>query len=137
MKAKKLLERVKQFLDSDRQTQLDKIKSIRKVLKELKQKERDLREDLDKEKDPSAIENLQLKLDVIYAQRKKGLDRVQELKEGLKPKQESVSTDWVDQTDTQNVAQDEKQEVIQEGSQEGSQENTQEEPQEKTKTPPN
>lgn len=86
MKAKKLLERVKQFLDADRHTQLDKIKSIRKVLKELKEKERSVREQLDNEKDSVAKEALQLRLDVIYAQRKKGVDRVQELKEGLKVK---------------------------------------------------
>lgn len=100
MKASKLLERVRQFLDADRHSQLGKIKSIRKVLKELKQKERDLREELDQEKDPVAIENLQLKLDVIYAQRKKGVDRVQELKEGLKPKEARASHDSIDQTDT-------------------------------------
>ncbi|TVQ67356.1 MAG: hypothetical protein EA373_12580 [Oceanospirillales bacterium] len=84
MKANKLLERVKQFLDADRNTQLDKIRSIRKVLKELKEKERNLRDKLEDEKDSEARESLQLRLDVIYAQRKKGVDRVQELKEALK-----------------------------------------------------
>ncbi len=84
MKASKLMERVKQYLDSDKQTQIDKIKSIRKVLKELKQKERSLTEKLEMEQDASTKASLQLKLDVIYAQRKKGVDRVQELKEQLK-----------------------------------------------------
>lgn len=85
MKVKKLLERVKQFLDADRHTQLEKIRSIRKVLKELKQKERKLKDLLEKESDEDVCEAIQLRLDVIYAQRKKGIDRVLELKETLKP----------------------------------------------------
>lgn len=84
MTAKKLLERVKAFLDADRKTQLEKIRSIRKVLKELKQKERKLKAVRDQEKDQDVKEALQLRLDVIYAQRKKGVDRVKELKASLK-----------------------------------------------------
>ncbi|WP_206057499.1 hypothetical protein [Nitrincola schmidtii] len=99
MKAKKLLERVKQFLDADRHTQLDKIRSIRKVLKELKEKERMLREQLEHEKDSETKESLQLRLDVIYAQRKKGVDRVQELKEGLKSKEQSTAETDISVTD--------------------------------------
>lgn len=90
MKVKKLLEHVKQFLDADRQTQLEKIRSIKKVLKELKEKERKLKDLLDKESDEDVCEALQLRLDVIYAQRKKGIDRVQELKETLKPENKSA-----------------------------------------------
>lgn len=102
MKAKKLLERVKQFLDADRHTQRNKIKSIRKVLKELKEKERNIREKLENEKDSIAKEALQLRLEVIYAQRKKGVDRVQELKEGLKPKKASNAVNDISVTETQS-----------------------------------
>lgn len=101
MKAKKLLERVKQFLDADRHTQLEKIRSIRKVLKELKEKERKLREQLEHEKDKETKESLLLRLDVIYAQRKKGVDRVQELKEGLKAKEELQPEKDVAETEPQ------------------------------------
>lgn len=85
MKAKKLLALLSQFLDADSKTQQEEIKSIRTVLKELKNKERDLRAKLaDKsDTDPEDAEALQLKLDVIYAQRRKGVMKVHALKRHL------------------------------------------------------
>jgi hypothetical protein len=85
MKASKLMERLTRFLDADSKTQLEEIKAIRKVLKELKEKERKLREKLDKNPKRDDADELQIKLDVIYAQRRKGVDRVKLLKAGLKP----------------------------------------------------
>lgn len=84
MKAKKLMERLGRFLDADTSTQQNEIKSIRKVLKELKEKERSLREKLEKNPRREDADELQIKLDVIYAQRKKGLERVQVLKSSIK-----------------------------------------------------
>lgn len=81
MKAKKLLERVRHFLDADTQTQLEQIKSIRNILKQLKKKERELQDELSHEQESELQEALQNKLDVIYAQRKKGLDQIKHLKE--------------------------------------------------------
>ncbi|KGK42351.1 hypothetical protein LH51_07970 [Nitrincola sp. A-D6] len=81
MKAKKLLDRVRRFLDADSQTQLEQVSSIRKILKQLKEKERQLQDELKHEKEPEAQEVLQNKLDVIYAQRRKGLDQIKHLKE--------------------------------------------------------
>lgn len=85
MKVKKLLERLSQFLDADSKTQQEEIKSIRKVLKILKTKEHSLRAKLANklQQDPDEAEALQLKLDVIYAQRKKGVERVQAIKQAL------------------------------------------------------
>jgi DNA repair exonuclease SbcCD ATPase subunit len=85
MKLKKLMESLNEFLDADRKTQLKEINSIRKVLKELKKKERKLKEELKKlsAKQEDEKDELQIKLDVIYAQRKKGLERVKELKKEL------------------------------------------------------
>lgn len=90
MKLKKLLARVSDFLDADSKTQVEEIKSIRKVLKELKSKERDLKAKQTRlsVKNLEDREELQIKLDVIYAQRKKGLDRVKELKKLLHEKKE-------------------------------------------------
>ncbi|MBE0506423.1 MAG: hypothetical protein IBX50_06835 [Marinospirillum sp.] len=84
MKMKKLMERLTRFLDADTSTQQNEIKSIRKVLKELKDKERSLREKLEKNPRREDADELQIKLDVIYAQRKKGLERVQVLKSSIK-----------------------------------------------------
>lgn len=84
MKVKTLLERLSQFLDADSKTQQEEIKSIRKVLKNLKVKEHELRIKLAEkiEQDPEEADSLQLKLDVIYAQRRKGVERVKALKKG-------------------------------------------------------
>ncbi len=84
MKVKTLLERLSQFLDADSKTQQEEIKSIRKVLKNLKVKEHELRTKLAEkiEQDPEEADSLQLKLDVIYAQRRKGVERVKALKKG-------------------------------------------------------
>ena len=84
MKVKTLLERLSQFLDVDSKTQQEEIKSIRKVLKNLKVKEHELRTKLAEkiEQDPEEADSLQLKLDVIYAQRRKGVERVKALKKG-------------------------------------------------------
>lgn len=84
MKLKKLMERLTRFLDADSSTQKEEIKSIRKVLKELKQKERSLAEKLEKKPKRDDADELQIKLDVIYAQRKKGLERVKALKSAMK-----------------------------------------------------
>ena len=89
MKLKKLMERVTEFLDADSKTQVEEIKSIRKVLKELKAKERDLKKGIEQSKhkvSDDERDEMKIRLDVIYAQRKKGLDRVKELKAQLKEK---------------------------------------------------
>jgi len=81
MKTKNLLSRLTRFLDADTKTQQKEIKSIRELLKKLKQKERDLKEKLDKRPDREDADDIRIKLDVIYAQRLKGLDRVRQIKE--------------------------------------------------------
>lgn len=85
MKMTKMLEKLSRFLQADAQAQLKEIKSIRKLLKELKQKERELKEKLEKKRDQDETNELKMKLDVIFAQRKKGVERVKLLKAGLAP----------------------------------------------------
>lgn len=106
MKIKKLLEKLGNFLNADTTAQLNEIKSIRKVLKELKQKERELQEKLEKRPDCDECEELRMKLDVIYAQRRKGLDRVKALKEGINTSTSAppAGTDSADPADPPEVA---------------------------------
>ncbi|WOJ95099.1 hypothetical protein R0135_07980 [Congregibacter variabilis] len=84
MKAKKLLNRLGEFLDADETTQYRELKATNKVLgvlKALKRKEASLKEQLLITLDPQERSAIQTKLDVIYAQRKKGVERVKQLKE--------------------------------------------------------
>lgn len=83
MKAKKILAQLRGLLDSDRKTQAREIKTLQKLLKKLKEKERTLEAKLQDTQEPAQREKLQEKLDVIYRQRRKGIDRVRELKAEL------------------------------------------------------
>ncbi|ANB02923.1 hypothetical protein [Ectothiorhodospira sp. BSL-9] len=85
MATKKLLAKLGKFLDADRASQRKEIQSIRKVLKKLKHKERDLREKLPKTPEGEERDDIAAKLEVIYAQRRKGVDRVKELRGVHKP----------------------------------------------------
>ncbi|MFT4873075.1 hypothetical protein [Congregibacter sp.] len=85
MKAKKLLKRLSEFLDADEKTQYREVKSTKKVLKALKQKEASLKQELTFMGAAQEQAAVQTKLDVIYAQRKKGVGRVKQLKELERP----------------------------------------------------
>jgi predicted ribosome quality control (RQC) complex YloA/Tae2 family protein len=80
MKVKKLLERLNDFLTADEKTQQQEIEGIRKVLKALKDKEKDIRRQLENSSDAEEADALQTKLDVIYAQRSKGVEHVKQLR---------------------------------------------------------
>lgn len=80
MKTRTLLEKLGHFLGQDKASQHEEMKSIREVLKKLKDKEKRLREELDKDLDQDERREVQAKLDVVHAQRLKGLDRVKELR---------------------------------------------------------
>jgi hypothetical protein len=81
MKTRTLLEKLGRFLGEDKDSQREEIESIREVLKKLKQKEKHLREELEEQLDHDTRREVQTKLDVVRAQRLKGLDRVKELRD--------------------------------------------------------
>ncbi|TVP90806.1 MAG: hypothetical protein EA347_02745 [Thioalkalivibrio sp.] len=80
MKTKKLLARLAQFMNKDRATQREELEHIREVLKKLKKKEQRLREKLDSEPDDEERRELEGKLEVVHAQRTKGLERVKAIR---------------------------------------------------------
>ena len=81
MKANKLLEKLKDYLGAERRAQFAKYDSIKGVLKKLKKKENVLKNKLKKEHDEKAINQLKKEMDVLSAQRKKGMKMLKELKE--------------------------------------------------------
>jgi flagellar motility protein MotE (MotC chaperone) len=80
MKSKKLLGRLNDFLSADEKTQKQEIKSARKVLKALKDKENELKTRLENSSHAEETDALQTRLDVIYAQRSKGVELVKRLR---------------------------------------------------------
>jgi hypothetical protein len=80
MKLKKMLEKLGLLLDSEKRECKKTIKSLREVLKGLKQKEQKLRSELEQETDEAAKQTIQNQLDVIAAQRAKGKERLLDLR---------------------------------------------------------
>jgi len=84
MKATKLLEKLKNYMGAERRAQLAKYDSIKRVLKKLKKKENALKDKLKKEQDESTLKQLKKEMDVLSAQRNKGVKMLKTLKEARK-----------------------------------------------------
>ena len=81
MKIQKLLDKLKDILNADRQAQLKKYKSLKKVLKSLRVEKKALEEKLSDTTDADERQEIASRLKVISMQRKKGLKVLKELKE--------------------------------------------------------
>ena len=84
MPTNKLLDKLKNYLDANRRAQIAKYDSIKRVLKKLKKKENILKDKLKKEHNEKAHKRLEKEMDVLSAQRKKGVNMLKELKEAKK-----------------------------------------------------
>ena len=81
MKYQKLLNKLKDILSAERQAQLEKYSSLKKVLKALRAEKKKLEKDVAEDIDDETRSEITSKLKVISKQRKKGLKVLQELKE--------------------------------------------------------
>jgi len=79
MSKKKLLEKLQEFFDADQQEKVKHTRQIKKVLKKLKEKERNIQQKLELCDDVDKAIELQKELDIIYAQRMKGVTIVKEM----------------------------------------------------------
>lgn len=80
MKNKSLIEKLQYFFDADAKEKLAHIDEVKEVLKLLKQKELKLKEEIVICAESEEICKLQKSVDVIYAQRHKGLKLIKEIK---------------------------------------------------------
>jgi len=94
MKTKKLLAKLADFMNKDRVAQREELERTREVLKKLKKKEMQLREKLEADPDEEERRELTGKLDVVHAQRIKGVERVKEIRDSRREASAS-STDKV------------------------------------------
>lgn len=78
MKQKKLLEKLRIFFDSDARERENQKADVKDILKKLKKKQRNLKDKLDAENDAEKRNRIQQKIDVVYAQRKKGIALIKE-----------------------------------------------------------
>lgn len=79
MKTRKLLARLRNFLDADRAEQEREMDSIRKVLEDLREKQRKFENMLEEKPDRDDREEIEGKLRAIRTQRTKGVDRLRGL----------------------------------------------------------
>ena len=84
MTANRLLDKLKNYLNAERRAQLTKYNSIKRILKKLKKKENALKDKLKKESTEKAQKQLKKEMDILSAQRKKGVKMLKELKEAKK-----------------------------------------------------
>ena len=88
MKVEKMLDKLKDILSADRQTQLAKYTSLKKVLKSLRIEKKKLEKELSGVIDEEAQHEIASRLKVISMQRKKGLKVLKELKKKHKQQNE-------------------------------------------------
>ena len=80
MGSKKLLKKLAEFFDMDARARQHKKQELSDLLGRLKQKEVELKAQLQATHDEEEISELQQKIDVVHSQRKKGLEMVKQLK---------------------------------------------------------
>ena len=81
MKLKKLLKKLKRYIDSDNEKLIAKDEALSKVLKKLKRKELKLQKQFDREKNGEERELLEQELKIVHEQRKKGIALLSELRD--------------------------------------------------------
>ncbi len=84
MNAKQLLDKLSRILNEDRHAQLKKYKSLKKVLKSLQLEQRGLEKQLAETQDIAAKEDIESRLKIIVAQRKKGRKALKALRKARK-----------------------------------------------------
>jgi hypothetical protein len=79
MNQKEMLNKLKSFFDLEERERGKQKKDIKVLLKKLRARERKLKDKLDEEKKSTKRKRIQQEIDVIYAQRKKGIKLIKEL----------------------------------------------------------
>jgi hypothetical protein len=80
MKVKKLLKKLKRYINADTEEQMHKEEGLSKVLKKLKKNEQKLQKRLEKEKDKEERELIEQELEIVHSQRKKGIKLLSDLR---------------------------------------------------------
>ena len=82
MKTPDLIKKVQELLDADKKKQRDQIKCLKELLDKLKKKQRILKTKLEKEREDKTRKRLRKDLNIIVAQRRKGIATLKTLTKG-------------------------------------------------------
>lgn len=88
MRIKQLLDKLSEILDEDRKVQVEKYKSLKKVLKALRNEKTGLEKTLENTENEEVRHQIESRLKIVSAQRKKGL----KVLKGLKKEREGKTT---------------------------------------------
>ena len=80
MRIKQLLDKLSEILDEDRKVQVEKYKSLKKVLKALRNEKTGLEKTLENTENEEIRHQIESRLKIVSAQRKKGLKVLKDLK---------------------------------------------------------
>ena len=84
MRIKQLLDKLSGILDEDRKVQVEKYKSLKKVLKALRNEKTGLEKTLENTENEEIRHQIESRLKIVSAQRKKGLKVLKDLKKERK-----------------------------------------------------
>ncbi len=84
MKIEKLLHKLQAFFNTDEHKKRQHIEQLRKILLKLKKKERTIIHSIQQIDDDNLSKHYQTELEIIRAQRKKGIEVLQQLKDHKK-----------------------------------------------------
>ena len=84
MKLKLLLDKLAGILNDEHRAQIEKYKSLKKILKALRKEKVDLELKLEETQDKEPRHEIESRLKIVSAQRKKGLKVLKELKQKRK-----------------------------------------------------
>ena len=92
MKLKKLMKHLGSYLDPASESMEEQDEGLSKVLKKLKKKEAKLKDKADSEKDKMLRHLLEQEINLVHAQRKKGIQLLAELRSKRAASESSVNT---------------------------------------------
>lgn len=82
MKTKKLIDRFRALFDEDLRNSHQTQQALHEVLEKLRKKEKKLQQQLETEHDSAKREQLQIKIDLVHSQRKKGVEKLKQAQRG-------------------------------------------------------
>lgn len=80
MGRKKLLKKLAEFFDSDMRERGQRDDELADLLNRLKTKETEMKNRLDSISDPEEVKDLKKKIDIVHAQRKKGISMLKNVR---------------------------------------------------------
>ena len=84
MKTRKLIDRIRALFDDDLRSSQQNREALEAVLKQLRKKEKKFQAELEQESSPERRQKLELKINLVRSQRKKGIEKLKQAQQSIK-----------------------------------------------------